>query len=88
MLKDEDFLAAQRALKAKGQAALTKEERKQRQRALDSLGIPPFYEFVRKHTKPVEAPPGAAKSTMLGLRRRPTETLQLNIGLYCNQVGI
>ena len=38
MLSDEDFIAAQKALKVKGQQQLTKEERKQRQRALDNLG--------------------------------------------------
>ena len=46
MLSDEDFQAAQRALKAKGQLALTKEERKQRQRALDNLGVPSFSQKV------------------------------------------
>ena len=46
MLSDEDFQAAQRALKAKGQVALTKEERKQRQRALDTLGVPAFLDKV------------------------------------------
>ena len=46
MLSDQEFQAAQRALQAKGQLALTKEERKQRQRALDTLGVPAFLEKV------------------------------------------
>ena len=46
MLSDQDFQAAQRALQAKGQLALTKEERKSRQRALDNLGVPAFLEKV------------------------------------------
>jgi sulfatase maturation enzyme AslB (radical SAM superfamily) len=71
MLSDEDFLASQAALKAKGQLVLTKEERKQRQRALDSLGIPSFRDFVHREHQ--------------SLTRKQTEILQLNIGLYCNQ---
>ena len=38
MKTDEQFQLTQKALKAKGQKALTKEERLQRQRALDDLG--------------------------------------------------
>ncbi len=74
MLTDKDFIEAQKQLKAKGQAKLTKEERKQRQRALDKLGIPPFHEFVH-----------AQVGTSADIKRRTTEILQLNIGLYCNQ---
>lgn len=71
MLADEQFQLAQKALKAKGQKSLTKEERLQRQRALDLLGVPPFHIFLEKYEKDVS--------------RRSTQTLQLNIGLYCNQ---
>ena len=46
MLSDQEFQAAQRALQAKGQLALTKEERKQRQRALDDIGVPSFIQKV------------------------------------------
>ena len=46
MLSDQEFQAAQRALQAKGQLALTKEERKQRQRALDEIGVPSFIQKV------------------------------------------
>jgi len=69
MLSDKDFIAAQKALKAKGQQQLTKEERKQRQRALDTLGVPPFHEKVSEKE----------------LTRKPTEIFQINVGLYCNQ---
>ena len=69
MLSDEDFISAQKALKAKGQQQLTKEERKQRQRALDTLGVPPFNEKVTEEA----------------LTRKATEIFQINVGLYCNQ---
>jgi sulfatase maturation enzyme AslB (radical SAM superfamily) len=69
MLNDEQFQATQKALKAQGQAKLTKEERKLRQRALDDLGIKAFDQFV-----------SAAQ-----MKRKPTEILQINVGLYCNQ---
>lgn len=54
------------------QAALTREEARRRQRSLDALGVPPF--------QAVLASAGCAP-----LVRAPTATLQLNIGLYCNQ---
>ncbi|XP_059083721.1 uncharacterized protein LOC131880993 [Tigriopus californicus] len=72
MSSDEDFLKAAGELKRFGQAALTKEERLKRQRALDNMGIPSFSEFIRQKGLPQ-------------LQRRQTEILQLNIGLYCNQ---
>jgi len=70
MLSDEDFIAAQKALKVKGQQQLTKEERKQRQRTLDTLGVPPFHEKITEERL---------------LMRKPTEIFQINVGLYCNQ---
>ena len=72
MLTDEDFIAAQKALKVKGQQQLTKEERKQRQRTLDTLGVPPFHEKITEERL---------------LMRKPTEIFQINVGLYCNQGG-
>ena len=71
MMADEQFQATQQALKVMGQRALTKEERKQRQRALDALGVPPFHQFLPEKE----------------LLRRPTEVLQINVGLYCNQAS-
>ena len=70
MLTDEDFIAAQKALKVKGQQQLTKEERKQRQRTLDTLGVPPFHKKITEEKL---------------LMRKPTEIFQINVGLYCNQ---
>ncbi|TFJ83877.1 hypothetical protein NSK_004974 [Nannochloropsis salina CCMP1776] len=58
-------------LKALGRTRLSLEERKRRRRALDGLGIAPFSRFLREQG--------------LNLERTLTETLQLNIGLYCNQ---
>lgn len=55
-----------------GQAALTREEARRRQRSLDALGAPPF-----------EATCAAAGVSPL--RRGAATVLQLNIGLYCNQ---
>lgn len=73
MLADPEFQAAQKALKDKGQRQLTKEERKQRQRALDDLGVVPFDELLANHQSKI--------------KRRPTDIFQMNIGLYCNQVS-
>ena len=66
MMADEQFQATQKALKAKGQLALTKEERKQRQRALDALGVPAFQSFVLDGKN---------------LMRRPTQVLQIYQGV-------
>eukprot|EP00983_Pelagomonas_calceolata_P103055 1158876-Pelagomonas_calceolata.AAC.1 len=43
MEADVDFQQHLKSLAAKGQAALTREERLKRQRSLDSLGVPSFY---------------------------------------------
>ena len=59
-------------MKVKGQQQLTKEERKQRQRTLDTLGVPPFHEKITEERL---------------LMRKPTEIFQINVGLYCNQGG-
>ena len=72
METDEEFQLAQRRLKEEGQAALTREERARRRRALDGLDVPHFDEFVVRN--------GAD-----ALVREPTTILQVNIGLYCNQ---
>ena len=72
METDEEFQLAQRRLKEEGQAALTREERARRRRALDGLDVPHFDEFVVRN--------GAD-----ALVRKPTTILQVNIGLYCNQ---
>eukprot|EP00798_Chlamydomonas_sp_ICE-L_P030330 gene30330-35323_t len=72
MEEDSEFQLHLAELKAKGQAALTREERVKRQRSLDTLGVPSFYAMSKeKGVKP--------------LVRKPAAILQLNIGLYCNQ---
>lgn len=71
---DQDFQETAKRVKTVGVAAMTKEERTQRRRALDSLGIPEFNTFL------------AQKLDNSGnLKRRAPEVLQINIGLYCNQ---
>ena len=60
------------ALRGMGRERLSLEERKRRRRALDGLGIKPFAAFLKERGLPA-------------LRRGPLTTLQLNIGLYCNQ---
>ncbi|CAN0006806.1 unnamed protein product, partial [Phaeothamnion confervicola] len=59
-------------LKKLGQAKMTLEEKKQRRRALHDLGLPGFRHFLQQSN--------------LAITRLPPKILQLNIGLYCNQV--
>ncbi|GAQ78074.1 hypothetical protein KFL_000070430 [Klebsormidium nitens] len=72
METDVDFQRTKQALLERGQAALTAEERKKRRRALDNLGVPSFDHFLKEQG-------------LSPLTRKPVTTLQLNIGLYCNQ---
>lgn len=71
---DEDFQDTAKRMEKIGAAGMSKEERTQRRRALDSLGVPEFNAFL---------------SEKLGtdgiLHRKAPEVLQINIGLYCNQ---
>lgn len=80
MQQDEDFIRAAAALKAKGQAALTREEAAARRRSLAKLGLPPFAEAIRK----AEVAAGG-KASSSPLTRSRADTLQLNVGLFCNQ---
>eukprot|EP00466_Bigelowiella_natans_P020733 jgi/Bigna1/55107/estExt_Genewise1Plus.C_510067 len=73
MEDDDDFQLTAERLKTLGQKKMTQEERKNRRRALDNLGVPDFYAFLEKEKVANE------------LKRSPSEILQLNIGLYCNQ---
>ena len=68
---DEDFQDISNRLKTKGQAAISKEERTRRRRALHSLGIPNFHTFLQQK--------------QISLQRQLPQVLQVNIGLYCNQ---
>jgi len=77
---DENFQETAKRLKTMGQQRMSLEERKQRRRALDSLGIPPFKDFVQSRAKLEDS-----VNVETALDRSVTHTLQLNIGLYCNQ---
>nr|XP_006812229.1 PREDICTED: uncharacterized protein LOC100373547 [Saccoglossus kowalevskii] len=78
MSENEEFKITTENLKKFGQVKLTKEERKKRQRALYNLGVPHFRDFLKQQL---------AKREISGLlKRKSVEVLQLNIGLYCNQV--
>ncbi|XP_022088369.1 uncharacterized protein LOC110978040 isoform X1 [Acanthaster planci] len=80
MEQNEDFQITAANLRKMGQAKLTREERKKRQRALDNLGVPNFREFITKWSKQ----PGH-EQLMKQLKKVEIGVLQLNIGLYCNQ---
>mmetsp|Transcript_28519 Transcript_28519/g.69114 ORF Transcript_28519/g.69114 Transcript_28519/m.69114 type:complete len:446 (+) Transcript_28519:541-1878(+) len=75
---DDDFQATKEKLQEIGQEGMSKEERAQRRRALDKLGVEPFAKFLRKEMDTVDDKPFVLK------RQTPT-ILQINIGLYCNQ---
>ena len=75
MENDDDFQRTAEKIATVGEKQMSIEERTKRRRALDSLGVQPFNEFLVEQ--------GAASSPML--QRRDPEVLQLNIGLYCNQ---
>jgi len=75
MQGDTELQATLAALAAKGQAELTREEQRARQRSLDSLGVPPFARMCQD-------------AGVAPLVRGAARILQLNIGLYCNQVGV
>ena len=69
--EDEEHILTADALRKLGQEKLTREERVKRRRALDTLGVPTFDEFLAQKE--------------LALDKGAIEILQLNIGLYCNQ---
>jgi len=72
---DADFQRTSERIATVGEKQMSIEERTKRRRALDSLGVPSFTEFLVDN--------GAADAPVL--YRRDPEVLQLNIGLYCNQ---
>lgn len=76
--EDEDFQATKEKLETIGQEGMSKEERTQRRRALDKLGVEPFAKFLRNQMGTVDDKPFA-------LKRKTPKILQINIGLYCNQ---
>ncbi|GKY97446.1 hypothetical protein MPSEU_000703100 [Mayamaea pseudoterrestris] len=69
---DGEFQSTAARYATQGAAKISSEERANRRRALDSLGIPSFNAFLKQQNVRIE--------------RKPDPTLlQLNIGLYCNQ---
>mmetsp|Transcript_19982 Transcript_19982/g.40022 ORF Transcript_19982/g.40022 Transcript_19982/m.40022 type:complete len:442 (-) Transcript_19982:156-1481(-) len=78
MEEDVDFQRTLKELKTSGKAKMTLEERKNRRRALDSLGAPSFQDFVAMRQFEENQP----KAPIV---RKTTTILQLNVGLYCNQ---
>lgn len=81
MSSNPEFLETTQKLKEIGLQGMSREERTKRRRALDSLGVPPFNEFLvgKLDTKDAES------GSKIILHRKKTEVLQLNVGLYCNQ---
>jgi radical SAM/Cys-rich protein len=71
MKNDAAFIETQAALDTHGQKKLTIEERKARKRSLHGRDIPSFAAYV--------------KNNNVDISRLKTKTLQLNIGLRCNQ---
>lgn len=70
--EDEEFQMTAQKYAEMGAEKISREERAQRRRALDDLGIPSFAGFL--HEKG------------LALQRQDDPTiLQINVGLYCNQ---
>lgn len=69
---DKDLLLLHETIASKGQQALTLEEDEIRRKSLSKIGASSFGQMCEEK--------GVSK-----LIRKPASTLQLNIGLYCNQ---
>ncbi|BDA44657.1 hypothetical protein COCOBI_06-1350 [Coccomyxa sp. Obi] len=81
--EDKEQQTLVQRLQQEGQARLSKEERRKRQRSLDSIGAPPFPSVLKASSfNPLYCP---QEHGARPLRRDAATTLQLNIGLYCNQ---
>ena len=74
MEADADFQVTVNRMNRIGVAGMAKEERIRRRRALDSLGIPEFNDFLAEKIE-----------TDGSLHRMLPQVLQINIGLFCNQ---
>jgi len=77
-----EFQETSRRFKELGQEGMSREEKAQRRRALDSLGIPSFNEFLKTKVNSEHEGAGTHKDS---ITRQMPELLQLNVGLYCNQ---
>lgn len=102
MAENIEFQETAKKMAEIGLEGMTREEKIKRRRALDSLGVPPFHEFLAQKLAKGGAGDGgrldattssttmtttkgsSAVETMV-LRRKSTEVLQLNLGLFCNQ---
>lgn len=69
---DQDFQTTAKRYAEMGAEKISREERAQRRRALQDLGIPSFSGFLQEKGLPP-------------LQRKEPTILQINIGLYCNQ---
>ena len=69
---DEELQELHEKILQVGQAALSKEEDEMRKKSLSKLGLPGFKAMCESQN-------------VSPLKRGPAKTLQLNIGLYCNQ---
>lgn len=88
LLDNEDFQSTQQRLEILGQERISKEERTQRRRALNKLGVPPFATFLRQEMVKGEESTTNDKQRQqqpYQLKRKLPTILQINIGLYCNQ---
>jgi len=84
MESDVEFQELTKKIARIGVDGMTKEERTQRRRALDELGVPNFMQFVVENDN-VESSDAASPVKDKQLYRSEPTILQLNIGLYCNQ---
>ena len=75
---DQDFQRTAKLYETLGADGVTKEERANRRRALTSLGVPSFSQFLNEKMSD-------ENGNDFVLKRREPRVLQINIGLYCNQ---
>lgn len=79
---NKEFQETSKRIGEIGLKGMTREERTKRRRALDSLGVPSFNQFLAEQNSADEE---KDSKPPLILNRKDPEVLQLNIGLYCNQ---
>ena len=94
---DPELQELSQRVRERGQKELSREEKRKRQRSLDELGAPPFQSVLQVEGCPLSAASAhqawsaealwhaCQEHGVSPLRRGPASTLQLNIGLYCNQ---
>ncbi|XP_052229724.1 uncharacterized protein LOC127843872 isoform X2 [Dreissena polymorpha] len=80
MEESEGFQITAKELQEMGHAKLTRDDRKKRQRALDNIGVPDFLEYWR-----IKVAEKQLKSPTDTFCKTEITTLQVNVGLYCNQ---